>query len=416
MSSRRYPLNIFFFLAGFQLANWTVRIPAVKDQVGASTTELGLALLCLSIGGVLAMSLAGRLCVRVGTRPVNAVAGTLTCGIIVLPALTHSVLGLSAALLIYGLCYGTFNIALNSAAVEVERAAGRPMMSGLHGLYSAGGLCGALVGGFAAGHLPPAEHLAVVAGVGVAIGLCFARVLLRQPVAAPTEQKASDESIRGPLTPIMFFAVVAFCTAFAEFANNDWATLHLRDDLGASASAAAYGYAAYECAITVGRLFGGIVIRRTGELAVLSGGAALATVGILVAAWAEGLPGGLGLAFVAYLAIGLGVANIFPIAIARSGALGGPSAVSKVAPLGSVGILVQRPVVGFLADQIGLPNALATVASLTALACVVGLALRPHLRTRQMLRAATKGPAADSNADADAGGNPTGEAADNYRT
>lgn len=370
------PLRVFFFLAGFAVANWTVRIPAVKDQVGASTSELGLALLCLSIGGIGAMAFGGRACLRFGSRRVVTLAGTTTFAMLPLPASVGSVPSLAGALLLYGSTYGLFNIALNNAAVEHEHAVGRPVMSGLHGLYSGGALVGAVVGGVAAGFLSPSTHLWSVALVGLLLCGLLARCRDRVATGDGRSPRSASAARSGRWGAIGLFGVVAFCTAFTEFANNDWAVLHLRTDLGAAPTAAAFGYAAYECAITVARLVGDRGVRRFGGTAVLAGGALLATAGILVASRTSSL----GVAFTAYLAIGLGVANIFPIAVARAGALGGPQAVGVVAPLGSVGILIERPLIGFAADHVGLPNALSAVALLTLLAAGLGLTERLLLR------------------------------------
>lgn len=46
----RIALTIFFALDGFIFAGWVVRIPAVKEQTGASASTLGLALLGVSAG------------------------------------------------------------------------------------------------------------------------------------------------------------------------------------------------------------------------------------------------------------------------------------------------------------------------------------------------------------------------------
>jgi MFS family permease len=383
-------LRVFFFLSGVMVANWTVRIPAVKDQVGASATAFGLALLCLSIGGLVAMATGGRLCLRFGSRRLVLAGALATAVTLPLPGLAGSVHTLGAFLAIYGVMYGTFTIALNSAAVEAEAAAGRPIMSGLHGLYSTGSLAGAVIGGVAAEFLTPAPHLGLVAAVGLLTAFIAGPPLLRDERSAARLLSAKDgapaaagqereQARRIPSHGIIWLlGAIAFATAFMEFANNDWAVLHLREDLGTAPSVAAFGYATYECAIAATRLAGGWLIRRLGEAAVLIGGCLVAAGGIVLAAWAGSLPGPGGLdlvfGFAGYIAVGIGVANLYPIAIARAGALGGPRAVSRVAPLGSIGILIERPLIGFLADHLGLPGALSTVAILGVLAA--GIARR----------------------------------------
>jgi MFS family permease len=396
-------LRVFFFLSGVMVANWTVRIPAVKDQVHASATQFGLALLCLSIGGLVAMATGGRLCLRFGSRRLVVAGGIATALTLPLPGLAGSVYVLGVFLAIYGVMYGSFTIALNSAAVEAEAAAGRPIMSTLHGLYSTGSLAGAVIGGVAAEFLTPAPHLGLVAATGLLVALVAGPILLRGPspasdteaepaaaMATPepgepatsTAPSKASSALTGAHGIIWLFGAIAFCTAFMEFANNDWAVLHLREDVGGAPSVAAFGYATYECAIAVTRLAGSWLIRKVGDAAVLIGGCLLAAGGILLASWSGSLPGDLdlGFAFAGYIAVGLGVANIFPIAIARAGALGGPRAVSRVAPLGSIGILVERPLIGFLADHLGLPGALSSVALLGLLAAGICIMLRPYGR------------------------------------
>lgn len=393
-------LATFFFLAGFLLSNWAVRVPDVKLQVGATATALGIALLCQSLGGLISMAIGGRLCVRFGPRPVIVVAGPLTALAVIGPTLATSPQLLAAALLLLGLVYGTFNISLNSAAVDVERVLGKSVMSRLHGLYSCGALAGALVGGAAAAALGPTAHMVTISASGLLTTAVLGSTLLStapepggarpvtkngdaasdDPDGSATERRSRMAVARtsGIPTITIVFAVIAFCTAFGEFSAIDWAALHLRQDVGATASAAAIGLACYEGSMTVGRLAGDKVINRFGSTAVLGGGAGLALVGGLLAAWA---PGGLPTAYVGYLMFGLGMANVFPIAVARAGALAGPQAVARVAMASTLGIMVERPAVGFLADQIGLPTSLSLIAVLITLIAVLGLAVRDNTAT-----------------------------------
>jgi MFS family permease len=428
-----YALAGFFAIVGFLPANWLVRVPDVKDQVTATAGELGLALLCGSIGGLAATFAAGRLCVHFGTRRVLVVAATLLSTVLVLPALAFSPPTLGAALVGFGVSQATFNIALNSTAVEVAAASGNPLMPGLHGIFSVGGLAGAATGGYAAAHLSPALHLALTAALGLLATLSCGAILLRpvrssagQPGGAdapttPTTDATTDPgdspaAHSGKSTPpdtpdavptgtgtasvgrngwrttrwvVLLFGVVAACTAFSEYANNNWAALHLREDLGASPAVAGYGYAAYAGAIAAGRFAGSFLIRRFGDTTVLAGGFAVAGVGMLVAAWAGQLPGGLPLAFGAYVVVGAGLANVYPLAISRGGMLGGPRGVSRVSMIAGLGVLSQAPVIGFVADRAGLPAALSIVVVLAAVGCSLALALRFAIAPTTRRQAAT---------------------------
>ena len=390
----RTVITAFFALDGFVFAGWVVRIPAVKAEVHASAGVLGLALLCVSAGAIVTMGPIGRICLRYGTHPVTVGASVLLCASVALPAQVHSAAALGAALLLFGAGFGAMNVALNSAAVELIAAIRRPVMPSFHAAYSLGGLIGAGLGGLLATRLTAAQHLGLVAAVGLAATAALGVPLLRSRVApAPaTEEpatgpaRADDDTAatgaapaagtgagaRGPLLLVLLFGLVALCDAYGEGALADWGTLHLTADLHASASVAAAGFAAYSLAMTTGRLSGTRLIERHGSTRVLVGGSAVAAVGMLVAALSPWLPAVLG----GFLLVGIGLANIFPLAINGAGTLDGPKGVATASMLGYGGMVLGPPVIGFLAQLLGLPRALLSVALLAALSGVAALAVR----------------------------------------
>lgn len=390
--TRLFPLTIFFAVDGAMFASWVVRVPAVKEQVGASATTLGFALLCMTLCLTVAMYLGGGLCERFGTRTVIVAVFPLMAGALVLPSLARTTVELGAVLGLYSGSYGLTAVAMNTAGVEVERATGRALMSPLHGLWSLGGLIGAAAGGLLADRLSTFAHLGLAAVVGlVATTAVGTRMLRGEPSAAAPPPQAGGVASAEPTDPprlergsrfrlaVVLFGVVALCTSYGEGSIGDWAALHLRDDLDATASAAAYGFGVYSVAVAAARLTGGRIIMRLGETAVLTGGAILAALGILVAAWSSQLP----LAFVGLLLVGLGLANMFPVAMARAGAIGGPRGVGLASTIGMTGIMAGPPVIGFIAGQVGLPAALSTVAILAAVAAILALVLRTHSSPRR---------------------------------
>jgi MFS family permease len=375
---RLFPLAVFFTLDGTIFATWAVRIPAIKQHLGLTTTALGVALLCLSLGTLLSMIASGNLVVRFGTRVVLLTACALVSAALLLPALAGSVVWLAAVLALFGLFYGALNISLNSAAVEVEAALGRPVMSMLHGLWSVGCLAGSLLGGLLAGRLGTVAHFGLVAGMSLVLTAVCAPAMLRAPeqlLSVPLAEGIADQVAepryggRRLGLPVVIFGVVALCVAYGEGAIADWSGLHLREGLGAEASLAAYAFAAYNFAIAGGRLIGGWLIGRLGVTGVLAGGGVLAAAGILLTAWT----GQISLAFAGLVAVGLGLANIFPVAIARAGALGGPNGVSLAAGIGHTGMLAGPPLIGFLADHAGLPTALSTIAMVSLAVAVLAV-------------------------------------------
>lgn len=385
----RITLTVFFALDGFLFAGWVVRIPAIKQQTGASASDLGLALLGVSAGAVVTMMFTGRMCRRFGSHPVTVISSLLLAVSIALPARTHSALTLGLVLLVFGAAYGSLNVSMNSAAVDLVAALRRPVMSSFHAAFSLGGMAGAGLGGLVAGSLSVATHLLALTGVGLLVTALAGPSLLRHkaptataPDLAPEPGPGHVASRNSPKAPrrldrrarrlVLLFGVIALCTAYGEGALADWGALHLAQDLDAGAGLAAAGYSLFALAMTVGRLSGTALLERLGQTRTLVAGGTLAAFGMLLGALAPTT----WLALFGFAVTGLGLANIFPVAVARAGALAGPSGVAAASTLGYGGMLLGPPAIGFLADWFSLPVALTTVALLAAAAALVAYSAR----------------------------------------
>ncbi|MFF3487866.1 MFS transporter [Streptomyces sp. NPDC002701] len=421
LSRLRIVLTVFFALDGFVFAGWVVRIPAIKEQTGASASALGLALLGVSAGAVVTMMLTGRLCSRYGSHRVTVVCGVLLSLSVALPPLTHSALALGAVLLVFGAAYGGINVAFNSAAVDLVAALRRPIMPSFHAAFSLGGMVGAGLGGLVAGSLSPTRHLLGLTVIGLLVTAVAGRVLLRHETPAPArdsardsapppapstaaatpapsagaagaaaassrEQSAADPS-REERVPrrldvrtrrlVVVFGLIALCTAYGEGALADWGALHLEQDLGARPGLAAAGYTCFALAMTIGRLTGTRLLERLGLSRTVVAGGALAAAGMLLGA----LSPSVWVALFGFAVTGLGLANIFPVAVERAGALAGPRGVAIASTLGYGGMLLGPPAIGFMADWFSLSAALTSVAVLAAVAAAIGYGTRRATRS-----------------------------------
>ncbi|MGW8636319.1 MFS transporter [Streptomyces sp. NPDC055793] len=373
----RIALTAFFALDGFVFAGWVVRIPAIKEQTGASASALGLALLGVSAGAVVTMTLTGQLVRRYGSHPVTVACAVLLCLSIALPPLTHSALALGAVLLVFGSAYGGINVAFNSAAVDLVAVLRRPIMPSFHAAFSLGGMVGAGLGGLVAGSLSPTRHLLGLTLLGLLVTLVAGRALLRCEPAAPPDRPAGDDGAprrldRRTRRLVVTFGLIALCTAYGEGAMADWGALHLEQDLDASSGLAAAGYSCFALAMTVGRLTGTTLLERLGRTTTVVAGGTTAVAGMLLGSLAPSVWA----ALFGFAITGLGLANIFPVAVERAGALGGPSGVATASTLGYGGMLLGPPAIGFMADWFSLPAALTSVAALAAVAVLVAVATR----------------------------------------
>ena len=361
----RAAATVVFTVDGAVFGSWASRIPDVSATVDASPTSLGLALLCVSIGALAGMQLTGRLCARLGPGLVGVAAAVATSAALALPGLTGSVPALAAALLVFGVVTGALNVAANAIGVQVETAAHRPLLPSLHAGFSFGGLAGAVTGGAVAALATPGVHLLVVATLGVVATAAVAPVLLAADGAPAPDDHAPPP--RGTTRGIVVvLGVIAGCTAFGEGAVTDWGALHLQE-IGASPALAAAGYACFSLAMACGRLAGNGLVHAYGPTRVVTGGATAAAVGALAVAAVPDVE----VVLAGFVLIGLGLANVFPIAIARAGAHAGAGGVALASTVGYTGLLGGPPLLGIVAEEVGLPVAFAAVASLAALAAAL---------------------------------------------
>ncbi|MFI8893953.1 MFS transporter [Streptomyces paradoxus] len=382
LRAARVATYVYFVLYGTLLGTWVVQIPAIEERVGISHAALGGLLVVLGLGAFVGMQVAGPLTDRLGTRTLVPAGGVLCGATLFLPGLAHDPWTLGAALLVFGLCNGCLDVSMNAHAVYVEKAYGRPVMSGFHATFSVGGVLAALAGaGAASAGLKPATGMAAVGAAGVVVALASARALLPAAPAVVSPGSARDAEAspaveRGGTTGrVWMLAVLALMVMLCEGAANDWSALHMKDVLGAPAGTAALAYGTFAAAMTIGRLLADRFVTRFGSPAILRHGAAMAAVGITLVAlgpwmWA---------AFTGWALFGLGLSGCVPQLFSAAGHAD-PSAaganVSRVAGLGYVGMLAGPAVIGWLTHLVALNHAFVLLTLLCVTTAVGARVLR----------------------------------------
>ncbi|MBV7538924.1 MFS transporter [Duganella sp. sic0402] len=342
---QRLSTRLAFLAAGLAMATWAPLVPFAKARLGLGEAELGLLLLCLGGGSLVAMPVTGILTSRYGCRLVVLISGAVTC--LFLPGLafapTPLLLGLT--LLVVGGAIGTLDVAMNVQAVIVERESGGALMSGFHGLFSLGGFIGA---GLMAlmlwlGMTPVASAVALSALVAASLVLA-APHLLRDPDAAERDAPLFVM----PHGAVIFIGALCFLCFLAEGAILDWSAVLLTAEQGLEAASGGLGYAAFAIAMTLGRLTGDRVVGQLGGKRVLLLGGVCGAAGFFLSVLAPSVP----LALLGFVLIGLGASNVVPILFTAAGnqtAMPASLAIAAVTTLGYAGILAGPAMIGFVA-------------------------------------------------------------------
>jgi MFS family permease len=386
MRRSRLAIGVFFFGDGMLIGSWAARIPAVQQHASLTNASLGLALFAASVGALVAMPVAGRLCERIGSRRVTLAALLLGSGSLFATSLATGLASLAAALFGFGAGFGAINVSANAQGLALERLSGRSILSSFHAAFSAGALFGAGLGALAAGaQLDVRHHFALVAAALIAAGLASVRLLL--PPEA--DDRAKSGTFARPPRAIFVLGAAAFCTMLAEGAAADWSSVYLTGSLTAAAGVAALAYTVFALAMTASRTVGDRLNRRYGPVTLARSGAALATIGLGVGLAIGSVP----VAIAGFAAMGAGLGVVVPIlfrAAASTPNVSASTGVAAVSTIGWLGFLAGPPAIGFAASAIGLRAALGIVVLATATLTVLIRSAGPsrhHSETPLALRA-----------------------------
>jgi predicted MFS family arabinose efflux permease len=363
----RLATRLAFVVAGFGISCWAPLVPFAKERLAVDDGTLGLLLLGIGIGSVVAMQFTGALSARYGSKPAIVAGGLGLVLILPLLSIAATPSTLALALLGFGASLGSLDVAMNIHAVEVERAAGRPLMSGFHALFSVGGFAGStLITSLLSWRLDPlASTLACSVIMLVAILFAWPRLL----VGAQGEKGPLFVMPRGFVLLIAALAAVSF---LVEGALLDWSALLIVNTGLVAATKGGVGYMLFAIAMTAGRLTGDAVTVRIGDRNTLFWGGILAVAGFALLLTAP-------IAFLAmggFLLIGLGASNIVPILFRKAGSqtvMPAALAISAMTTTGYAGILAGPAAIGFVSNAVGLRNAFWMLA---ALLCLVPLTAR----------------------------------------
>lgn len=350
-----------FFVNGFGFATWVSRIPAVRDALQLSEGQLGTALFAIAAGSLVAFPLAGRATALKGAATIALASGIAYCLALATPALAPNLLLLWTALFVFGIANGAMDVSMNAVAVEVEAFVGKPIMSSLHGLWSAGGLTGALVGGlFAKLGVSPQIHLALAAAALLAV-VFVTRVWLPRSEIHPNAE--STPHFARPEANMIGLGAIICCSFLIEGAMADWSAVLLRDAMEATEAVAALGYAAFSLAMMTMRFAGDRIVARWDASALLRLTNAIGASAFAIALWLQHV----GFTMLAFALMGFGAATVAPLvfrAAAHRSHHGPGHGIAAMATVGYGGFLVGPPVVGWIADATSLPIALALLAVL----------------------------------------------------
>lgn len=365
--TQAHAVRAFFFIGGFGSASWAPLVPLLRERLAIGDDVLGMLLLCVGIGSLVTMPLAGVLSTRLGCRKVLTVTAVVYAAVLVAICAVDSLLLAVPVILLFGALMGCVDVVINVAAVIVEQGIGRRIMSGTHAFWSIGGFVGAGLYGVWVGAmgLAPMQSTLIAAGVILLFTGLFGSRLI--PYGG-----GGGRLIAIPRGIIVFIGIAAFIAFLSEGAVMDWSGVYLTTVRGFDLALAGVGFSVFSAAMFLMRLLGDAVVQRLGQRRVAVGGALLACAGILLVMFAPVDA----LLYAGFFAIGIGAANIVPVFFSLMGkqnVMPIGAAVSAVSTMGYLGILAGPAAIGLVSHLVNLQAAFGILAALCLLQACVGM-------------------------------------------
>lgn len=369
--------RVQFLCLGLLAGGWGVHVPSAKAIFGLSELALSGLLLCGGLGVIACLLGAGHIVARLGARgaaQLGASGAVLGLGaLLLMPGLPMALL----AMALWGAAGTLMDMAINAEGTTLEATLGRPVMSGLHGWFSVGGmagaaLCGALLRWGPALPSPlsgPAGAAWQMAGFCAAVGLLALATAGGMLAVHPSaDGEAGDEQAHftWPRGPLLWIGLLLLCGMTAEGVMYDWSVLYLKQELGQTQAFASLAYIAFAGAMAVARFAGDGLRARVPERRLLTGGAAAAAVSMALVL----LVGNAWLAIVGFAIAGAGLAAVAPVlfnAATRVPGVSRAAAISAATSIGYAGFMIGPSLIGGLAQATSLTWALAVLVPAAAL-------------------------------------------------
>ena len=397
----RAGVSLVFLANGLGFANLVPRFPEIVAGLGLSKSDFGQAVAAASVGALVAGLAASWLISRLTSAKVASL-GMLVVALALLGAgLARSWLVLAICLLVVGGTDSIVDVAQNAHGLRVQRRWGASIVTSFHASWSLGAVLGAAMGqALAGGGVGVGTHMVLTAVVLLVLstGPLLAGWFLpghdradREPDEikefdnAPQVRPATSSRRVGPVTILVLLVVGLLCAAsmFPEDVAMNWSSLLLSDQ-GAGAGHVGLGLVALQGTMIVGRLVGDRIIDAVGQRAVIAWGGALVTLGMSIALLLSSVPGTLlGMAI-----SGAGCAVAVPVTYSAADDVEGlpPGlGLTIVSWLARLAGLLAPPVVGRLGDDHGLWVALAygLLGGLIMVSCWPVLRRRPVASQRR---------------------------------
>lgn len=348
----RWAVSAFYFGMGLCFATWASRIPDIKMALHLSDADLGTILFALPVGQLMMMPFSGKLVTRFGSHRIGIFSLIMYAFSLTNMGLATTSWQLAFGLFLFGLFGNMNNIAINTQGVYTEKLYKKTIMASFHGVWSFAGFTGALIGlAMLSLDLAPYHHFLIVGFIVITLIAFNYKFLIKAKKTPVTVEK--KKLFTKPDSALIWLGVIGFGCMASEGIMFDWSGIYFKDVVKAPGPLIILGYTSFMIMMASGRFLGDGLILRFGRKKVIQTSGLLISTGLFTAvAFPYLIPSTLG-----FMLVGLGVSTIVPTLYSLAGknpTVPPGEALTIVSSVSFLGFLMGPPVIGYIAEMMGL--------------------------------------------------------------
>ena len=352
-------VTLSFLTLGFTQGNFVSRIPDLKKSLHLTNSLLGICLLLMSLGVLVALGPVGKSAARFGSAFTLKIASVGVILVAPFIGLANSSITFAVALFFYGSVSASQDVSMNTHGVTLEEKSGLRFMSRFHAFWSVGALLGSFIGGaFAQAEISVFHHFVIVSiAMGVAAIVASQRLL---PATSDRHEYSEEHAAKKKKPPlILIMGLLGLAASIGEGSAGDWGGVLSRETFGASHFVSTLPYVAFSFTMVVGRFFGDQLATKFGPNRILKVGGFIGGFGLAVGL----LVGGVGGVIFGWFLFGTALSAVIPLLFSAAGSMANKRFAGSISPAEAVamisgisyfGFVVGPPLMGFLADAITL--------------------------------------------------------------
>lgn len=372
-TKNRLAISAIFFSYGLTFASWAARIPSIQSKFDLSEAGLGSLLIALPVGSFISLPIAGYLVAKYGSKKItqiNVLAYSLSLFSI---AFIPSVYAVGAMLFLFGFTGNSINVAINTQAVDLGKLMKKPIMASFHGMWSLAGFSGAALGAVMIAYNFNLElHYGLVLAINLIVSLWAFSSLLH---IKPTEEEKNAPTFVWPDKSLLLLGIIALCSMLIEGTMFDWSGVYFKKVVHAPIQWVGLGYVAFMISMASVRFVADKVTAIYGSKRIIMLSGICSLVGLLLVILFPHFY----VAIIGFFIIGIGVSAVIPLVFDMAGNTKRmlPSiALASVSTMGFFGFLVGPPIIGFLAEALGLQISFSFIAFMALLVIILASRLK----------------------------------------